>query len=142
MFFYEFIAVIPFLDHVSYHPQYWYARYYFPDAAVPPQTMGVVADSAIWGGEYDLVLRSLLNGALFALLTRWFLRRRENWFAVNVYVFLCATSVLTLKYSVLYQLVPIVRILIPTLLATEILSRVLKDRVRLIPKSPERIRSE
>ena len=51
MFFYEFRALIPFIDHTTYHPQYWYARNDFPEAVVPPTTTGVIADSAIWGGE-------------------------------------------------------------------------------------------
>jgi hypothetical protein len=126
MFFYEFVAIVPFLDHTTNHPQYWYARNYFPQAAVPPQTMGVLADSAIWGGELDLLVRSLLNGVLFAYLTRWFLRRRNEWLASNIYVFCYATCVLTLKYSVFYQLVPMMRLLVPTLLFTEVLFRLQK----------------
>jgi hypothetical protein len=116
MFFYEFISLIPFIDHTTYHPQYWYARNYFPQAVVPPQTMGVLADSAIWGGELDLIIRSLINGAVFALLTRWFLRRRQKWWALTIYIYCYATCIMTLKYSVLYQLTPLVRILLPTIL--------------------------
>ena len=121
MFFYEFISLIPFLDHTTYHPQYWYARNYFPIEVVPPQTMGVLADSAIWGGEFDLLIRSLLNGAIFALLTRWFLRRRDKWWALTIYIYCYATCIMTLKYSVLYQLTPLIRIIVPTLLLTGIL---------------------
>ena len=61
MFFHEFVAVTPFLDHTIYDPQYWYARNYYPDAVVPPQTMGVLAESAIWGGEVDLLVRSIIK---------------------------------------------------------------------------------
>ena len=64
MFFNDFISIIPFIDHITYNPQYWYARNNFPTADVPPTTMGILADSAIWGGELDLLLRSLINGAL------------------------------------------------------------------------------
>jgi len=88
---------------------------------VPPQTMGVLADSAIWGGEFDLLIRSLLNGAIFALLTRWFLRRRDKWWALTIYIYCYATCIMTLKYSVLYQLTPLIRIIVPTLLLTGIL---------------------
>ena len=66
MFFSDLLALIPFIDHTEWNPQYWYARNYFPEAAVPPQTMGPIADSAIWGGEVDLLFRSILNGAIFA----------------------------------------------------------------------------
>jgi predicted membrane channel-forming protein YqfA (hemolysin III family) len=64
------------------------------------------------------LVRSLLNGAVFALLTRWFLRRRERWLRTNIYVFACATCVLTLKYSVFYQIVPFTRLIVPVLLIT------------------------
>jgi len=127
MFFYEFIAVIPFLDHTAYDPQYWYARNYFPQAVVSPPTMGVIADSAIWSGEFDLFFRSLINGALFASLTRWFLRRRDNWVAPNVYRLCYATCVMTLKYSVLYQLNPLARTLLPTLLLATFVFRLRKS---------------
>jgi hypothetical protein len=121
MFFNEFIAVIPFLDHTAYNPQYWYARNYFPEAEVPPQTMGVIADSALWGGELDLLVRSLINGALFGYLMRWFLCRRHKWWALTVYTFCYATCIMTLKYSVLYQLIPFTQVLLPTLLFTGVL---------------------
>lgn len=121
MFFNDFISIIPFIDHIKYNPQYWYARNYFPEAYVPPTTMGVLADSAIWGGEWDLLARSLMNGALFALLTRWFLRRRKKWWALTIYIYCFATCIMTLKYSVLFQLAPICRVLLPPLLLTEFL---------------------
>jgi len=123
MFFYELIAVIPLFDHTEHHPQYWYARNYFPNAIVPPTTMGVIADSAIWGGEMDLFIRSLLNGMLFAFLTRWFLRRREKWWALTIYIYLYATCIVVLKYSVFFQIAPLIRTLLPPLLLAGILIR-------------------
>ncbi len=130
MFFYEFISVIPFIDHKKYHPQYWYARNYFPEAIVPLTTMGVIADSAIWGGEFDLISRSLINGAIFALLMRWFLRRREKWWALIVYIYCYATCIMVLKYSVLFQIIPLFQVLIPLLLLTGILFRMQKNTAR------------
>jgi hypothetical protein len=121
MFFYELISVIPFIDHITYHPQYWYARNYFPEAVVPPTTMGVVADSAIWGGESDLLVRSLINGAILAMLTRWFYRRRDKWWALTIYIYCYATCIMVIKYSVLFQLVPLVQIISPALILTAIL---------------------
>lgn len=126
MFFFEIITVIPFIDHTTNHPLYWYARNYYPEAVVPKTTMGVIADSAIWGGEFDLLVRSLINGAIFALLTRWFLRRREKWWALTIYVYCYATCVLTLKHSLFYHIVPLAQIILPTLLLTVILCRLQK----------------
>ena len=88
--------------------------------------MGVIADSAIWGGELDLLTRSLINGAIFAFLTRWFLQRREKWWALTIYIYCYATCIMALKYSVFYQLTPLVRVLLPTLLLAAILFRLQK----------------
>jgi len=126
MFFWEFISLIPFIDHITYHPQYWYARNYFPKADVPPTTMGVIADSAIWGGEFDLLVRSLINGAIFALLTRWFFRRQEKWWALTIYIYCYAMCILTIKYSLFYLLIPLMQVLTPTLLLTGFLLRLQK----------------
>lgn len=113
MFINDVLALIPFVDHVEWNPMYWYARHYYPDATVPPQTMGPIADSAIWGGEVDLFFRGALVGLWYAMLMRWYLRRRDLWWATVIYVYLFATCVLTLKYSVFYQLGPLTRILLP-----------------------------
>jgi len=129
MFFYDFIAVIPFLDHITNNPMYWYARNYYPYAVVPPTTMGVIAESAIWGGEIDLLIRSLLNGAIFALLTRWFLRRQEKWWALAVYIYCYAMCAMTLKYSILYQLSQLFLVLLPPLLLAAVLFRLQKSSV-------------
>lgn len=125
MFFYEFIALIPFLDHTEFHPQYWYARNYFPNAVVPPQTMGVISDSAIWGGELDLLLRSILNGAIYAALTRWFIRRSNKWWAITIYIYCYATCIMTLKYSIFYQLPLLIKILLPVIVFTAITYKIL-----------------
>jgi hypothetical protein len=123
MFFSDFISLVTPNDFVRWHPQYWYARYYYPNAVVPPETMGPIADSAIWGGEVDLLIRSLVNGALFAWLVRWFTRHRRTWWAVMVYAFCYATSVMTLKYSVFYHLNPLFKTFLPMVLVVEALRR-------------------
>ncbi|OOG50596.1 hypothetical protein B0E49_17870 [Polaromonas sp. C04] len=123
MFFDDFLPLIPFIDHTRWNPQYWYARNYFPGAVVPPETLGPIADSAIWGGEIDLLARSLINGAFFAYLVRWFLRRKDKWWGMVIYAYCYATCILTLKYSVLYLLTPLLKILLPTLLVVELARR-------------------
>jgi len=130
MFFNDFTSLFTFSDFVRWNPQDWYARNYFPEAVVAPQTLGPIADSAIWGGELDLLLRSLVNGVFFAFLVRWFLARRERWWAVTVYVYCYATSVLTLKYSVFYHLVPLLKTLLPTMLAVGAMRGLLRPRHR------------
>jgi hypothetical protein len=132
---YEIIAIVPFLDHTTNYPMYWYAREYFPDATVPPATMGIVAMSAIWGGEWNLLAQGLLNGCLYALVIRWFERRREKWWVLCTYVFLYATCVLTLKYSLLYQLVPFVQTLLPAfLVASTVMFWTRSSKSARIPK--------
>jgi hypothetical protein len=116
MFFNDVLALLPFVDHEEWNPMYWYARNYFPDAVVPPSTIGPIAESAVWGGEFDLALRSTTIGAIYAGVMRWFLPRRHIWWALVIYAHLFATCVMTLKYSVLYQLGPLVRVIAPGLL--------------------------
>lgn len=130
MFFNDFIALVPFADHTRWHPEFWYARNYFPNAVVPPETMGPIADSAIWGGELDLLFRSLINGVIFALLMRWFLSNSGKWWAMSVYVYCYATCIMTLKYSVFYQLQPLFKIMIPGLLLVELFRRVVLGGVK------------
>lgn len=135
MFFFDFISPIIFNDFTRWNPQYWYARYYFPHAIVPPETMGPIADSAIWGGEIDLILRSLINGVFFASLVRWFMRNKDKWWAVAIYVYCYATCIMTLKYSIFYHLTPLIKTLLPALLLVEIVRR-------LIPIEPKPYQSD
>ncbi len=122
----DVLAPIPLVDHITYNPVYWYAKRYFPDRAVPPTTFGVIAQSAILGGEWDLLLRSLLNGMLFALLTVWYVNRQEKWWALVVYVFAFSTSIMVLKYSVFHQLAPLLRSIIPAILLVFLVMKVQK----------------
>jgi hypothetical protein len=136
MFFSDFISVVTFGDFTQWNPQYWYARNYFPDAAVPPETMGPIADSAIWGGEIDLFLRSLINGAYFAYLVRWYLFHKNKWWSIAIYAYCYATCVMTLKYSIFYHLTPLVKTLIPTLLVVEGVRRLIPSRRRVGSPNP------
>lgn len=132
MFFNDFLAVLPLVDHEEWHPMYWYARHYFPDALVPPATVGPIAESAVWGGEIDLALRGVVIGALYAAVMRWFLPRRQVWWALVIYSYLFATCIMTLKYSVLYQLGPLVRIIGPGLLIFWLAKRLAGGGSRLL----------
>lgn len=113
MFFNDFISLVPLIDQTRWHPMWWYAKYYYPDAAVPPWTLGPIADSAIWGGEVDLCLRGLINGLLFAILARWFSRQGHRWQIMVVYVFCYATCIMCLKYSILYHMMPLFKLILP-----------------------------
>lgn len=117
----DFFTIVPFYEHTEFNSQYWYARIFFPDAVVPPQTMGPIADSAIWGGEIDLALRGLFTGLGYGWLARWALKSRDRLFANVAYVFLFATSVMVLKYSVVYQVSQMLRTLIPAVLLVVLL---------------------
>ena len=121
MFFYDLISPISFNSDTSLNPMYWYAKNYFPESIVPPFTIGPIAESAIWGGEIDLFFRGLINGAYFAFIVRWFMRRRDKWWGIATYAFLFSYSVITLKYSVFFYLTPVFKDLTPTLLLVAIL---------------------
>ncbi|QTQ35898.1 Uncharacterized protein ToN1_17430 [Aromatoleum petrolei] len=119
----DFFTAVPFFEHTQFNSQYWYARNYFPDAVVPPQTMGPIADSAIWGGEGDLAVRGLVTGLGFGLLAHWALARREKFLANVAYVFLFATCVIALKYSLIYQVSQMFRTLAPALVVAYFMIR-------------------
>lgn len=123
----DLFTIVPFYEHTEFNSQYWYARIFFPDAAVPPQTMGPIADSAIWGGEIDLALRGLFTGLAYGWLARWALGYRDRLFANVAYVFLFATSVMALKYSLVYQVSQMFRTLIPAVLLVVLLVYVRKQ---------------
>jgi hypothetical protein len=140
MLLYDFFALVPFIDHTQWNSMYWYARNYFPDAVVPPETIGPIADSAIWGGEFDLVLRGLINGAFFAFVVRWFLRHKDRWWGVVIYVYCYATCVMTLKYSIFYLFTPLIRILVPTLFFVWIIKRLIPSKSMLMTEKPRDLR--
>jgi hypothetical protein len=70
----------------------------------------------MWGGELDLFCRGLINGLFFAFIVNWFIRRREKFWAVTIYVYCFSFSIITIKYSIFFYLTPIVKELIPTIL--------------------------
>lgn len=113
----DFFTAVPLYDHVRYNSQYWYAGIYFPDAVVPPQTMGPLADSGIWGGEADLAVRGVLTGIAYGGIARWALRPDARWHHMLIYTFLFATAVIGIKYSVIYQVSQMARVFLPVLLA-------------------------
>jgi len=118
MFFGDFLNFVPFIDHTAFNSQYWYAENYFPNSSIPPQTMGPLADSAIWGGEIDLFFRGLVNGALYALLIRWFDKRRDVIWVLVIYCYIYATCVVALKYSIFFQISNLSRYVLPMILVS------------------------
>jgi hypothetical protein len=129
MLFTDIISLFSFGSFTRWNPREWYARNYAPDADFSPFTLGPIADSAMWGGEADLLVRAIVNGLFFAFLMRWFLRHKDRWWGLSVYVYCYATCVLTLKYTVFLHLNLIEKNLIPTLLLVQA-ARVLKFKRR------------
>jgi hypothetical protein len=116
MFFNDFISLVMPNSFVQYNPQYWYAEHYYPSFEVPPQTNGPIADSALWGGEWDLLLRALVNGMLFAWLANVFFSRKHDWRFAVIYVFCYSTCVMTAKYSIFYHINPLFKTVLPMIL--------------------------
>jgi len=139
MFFNDFISTITFGDFTRWNPMAWYARNYYPRSVVAPFTLGPIADSAIWGGEVDLLLRSLINGAWFAFLVRWFVRHKHRWWGVTIYVYCYATCILALKYSVFYHLTPLLKTVLPTLLIVAVVRKLAPSRRKSGLPSPARV---
>ena len=135
MFFNEFISIVTFGDFTRWNPMFWYAQNYFPDSVVPPFTLGPISDSAIWGGEVDLLLRGLVNGVFFAYLVRWFLRHKDKWWGVTIYVYCYATCIMTIKYSVFWHLTPLLKTLLPTIIVIEAARRLMSSKEKTSRKS-------
>lgn len=123
VFFNDFISIVPFVGDTKWSPMYWYAENYFPDAVVPPMTVGPIAMSALWGGEIGLFVQGFINGILFAFLMRWFARDGGKWQVMAIYVFCYSTCIMCLKYSILWQLAPVVRIILPLVFIVSVLAK-------------------
>jgi hypothetical protein len=131
MFFSDFVSLVMPNSFVRFNPQYWYAEQYFPSAPVPPQTNGPIADSAIWGGEADLIIRAVLNGLMFAWLTNLFFDKKHDWRVACIYVFCYSTCIMTLKYSIFYHLNPVIKTILPGILGVMILKAFVRGRRRV-----------
>ena len=68
MFIYDFISPFSFNSDTRWNPMYWYGVNFYPLSDVPPFTIGPIAESAIWGGEFDLFCRGVINGLFFAFI--------------------------------------------------------------------------
>lgn len=136
MFFNDIITLFTPNSFVKYNPQHWYAETYFPTFDVPPQTNGPIADSALWGGEVDLFIRALINGALFACIANLFFSRKHDWRMAAIYGFCYSTCVMTLKYSIFYHVNPIVKTLIPCIVLVWGGRTLLSQRQAASPKAP------
>lgn len=131
VFFNDFISLVPLVDVTKWHPMYWYARNYFPNAVVPPLTLGPIAESALWGGEIDLLVRGLINGVLFALLMRWFAREGGKWQVITIYVFCYSTCIMCLKYSIFYHLPQLEKVILPVVLIVSVLAKNIQSSAKL-----------
>lgn len=131
LFFNDFISIVPFVGDTKWDPMYWYANNYFPDAVVPPATIGPIALSALWGGEFFLFVEGFINGILFAFLMRWFARDGVKWRVMVVYVFCYSTCIMCLKYSIFWHLTPLVKIILPVVLIVSVLAKGLPESTRL-----------
>jgi len=131
VFFNDFISLVPLADQTKWHPMYWYAKSYFPSAVVPPLTLGPIAESALWGGEIDLLLRGFINGVLFAFLMRWFARDGGKWQVMTVYCFCYSTCIMCLKYSIFYHLPHLEKVILPVVLIVSVLAKNIQSSTKL-----------
>lgn len=133
MFFNDVISLVTFGDFTRYMPMYWYARNYFPGVDIPPFTIGPIAETAMWGGEPELLLRGALNGLFFAGLLRGYLRFRDRWWGVSIYVYCYATCVLSLKYSIFNHVQLVEKNLLAAMLLVEAVRMFLRGRPPVAP---------
>jgi hypothetical protein len=119
----DVISIVPLASDKQWNPMYWWAHNYAPESAVPPITLGPIALSALWGGEPGLFVQGLINGILFAFLMRWFAKHGRNWQIVTVYMFCYSTCVMCLKYSILFQLAPLLRNILPMAVIVSLMAK-------------------
>ncbi len=125
MFFNDIISIFTFGDFDRFNPMGWYTKNYYPEKTVAPFTIGPIAESAIWGGEIDLFFRGLINGLFFAFLVKWYIRNKDKWWVLIIYTYCYATCIMTMKYSVFYQLTPIVRNILPIIVLIKMVQFIL-----------------
>jgi hypothetical protein len=118
----DFLSLMP-QAQTKWNPMYWYADNYFPNAVVPPMTMGPIAMSALWGGEIVLFVGGFINGVFFAYLMRWFARDGARWRVMTIYVFCYSTCIMCLKYSIFWHFAPLEKIILPLVLIVSVLAK-------------------
>ena len=131
LFFDDFISIVPLANDKEWQPMYWWTDNYAPDAVVPPITLGPIALSALWGGEFFLLLEGFINGILFAYLMRWFAKNGGSWWVMTVYAFCYSTCVMCLKYSIFFHLAPLVRTILPMVLIVSVLAKGIQGGTKL-----------
>ena len=139
MFIYDFLSVIPFVNFDEINPIVWYAKNFYPDATVPPFTLGPIAVSAIYGGEIDLVIRGFILASMIALISNWFDRNRGSWVAATIYVYFYSTVVMLLKYDIFWFASTLFKLLFPSILVVYFLEKILENIKK--PKKIELLRT-
>ena len=124
MFFYDLWVLVPFIDITEWTPMNWFHLYYHPNAPVPPFTLGPIANSALWGGSFDLFMRGILSGVIFSLITRAFIIYRDNWIMISIYIFSFSTTILIMKYSIFYHSQLIYKTLLPVIFICWIITKI------------------
>lgn len=111
MYFNDFLRALPFLDKTQYNTQYWFAQLFWPDSEVPPQTMGPIADSAIFLGSLSIIVSSLASAFLLSFVFHTMIRF-PSLLAIYIYLYFAGHIFFGIKYSVVYILSESIRSLI------------------------------
>lgn len=126
MFIYDFISIIPFVNFDEINPMVWYAKNFYPDAIVPPFTLGPIAISAIYGGEIDLIIRGFILASIISLISNWFNKNYKSWVAATIYVYFYSTVVMLLKYDIFWFSSTLVKLLFPSIFIIYFLDLILE----------------
>jgi hypothetical protein len=114
MLIYDIVSLIPFVNFDHINPMVWFAKNYYPEALVPPYTMGPISLSAIFGGEFDMLIRAFLLGSFLALIYNVQIRKYGSWVYTSIYAFCFSTVVMVLKYDVFWYLPQIFKMMLPS----------------------------
>jgi hypothetical protein len=85
-------------------------------------TLGPIADSAMWGGKFDILVRGLVNGLFLAGIARCLIYCQYHWWRLVVYTYCCSTSIVALKYAVFWVITPWTKMIIPAILVFRLVS--------------------
>jgi hypothetical protein len=92
------------------------SRWYLEIKGIDDRTgymFGVIGQSVIGFGLWELALRGALVGILFAWAARWYTSRSSRFLPTLVYVWLCVWTYYTFRASTFYLLTPIIYRLLP-----------------------------
>jgi hypothetical protein len=124
----DFLALIPqqLLPFPKTDGNLWYLHQFIPDIVELYQGygFGVIAESSIGLGYFELIAKGLIIGLIFGRLTEWYRRSMGTWWITAIYAFICASCFRTFRSSTFELIRTLTFSFLPSVLAVTALTRV------------------